>query len=167
MLLSCQSITSQTLILFLFVLNYEFPLLFLFSFVFANPFIPLSFPFPTISDPISFPMIKYGYRNTETWESFFPSFSSLIQPLLHSSNQRAYSILYLKHQFQRSSRVIFLQINPHGYFKLTCCTCGGQISHGSTGRLKDLWKGIRLTPFPNWFWWLNCPTQIIGLTSLL
>jgi hypothetical protein len=20
--------------------------------------------------------------------------------------------------------------------------------------------------FPNWFWWLNCPTQIIGLTSL-
>jgi hypothetical protein len=29
------------------------------------------------------------------------------------------------------------------------------------------WKGIRLTPFPNWFWWLNCPTQIIGLTSLL
>jgi hypothetical protein len=21
--------------------------------------------------------------------------------------------------------------------------------------------------FPNWFWWLNCPTQIIGLTSLL
>jgi hypothetical protein len=29
------------------------------------------------------------------------------------------------------------------------------------------WKGNRLTPFPNWFWWLNCPTQIIGLTSLL
>ena len=29
------------------------------------------------------------------------------------------------------------------------------------------WKGIRLTPiFPNLFWWLNCPTQIIGLTSL-
>ena len=29
------------------------------------------------------------------------------------------------------------------------------------------WKGNRLKPFPNWFWWLNCPTQIIGLTSLL
>jgi hypothetical protein len=29
------------------------------------------------------------------------------------------------------------------------------------------WKGNRLTPFPKWFWWLNCPTQIIGLTSLL
>jgi hypothetical protein len=22
-------------------------------------------------------------------------------------------------------------------------------------------------PFPKWFWWLNCPTQIIGLTSLI
>jgi hypothetical protein len=32
------------------------------------------------------------------------------------------SILYLKHQFQRSSRVIFLQITPHSYFKLICCT---------------------------------------------
>jgi hypothetical protein len=29
------------------------------------------------------------------------------------------------------------------------------------------WKGNRLTPFPNWFWWLNCSTQIIRLTSLL
>ena len=29
-----------------------------------------------------------------------------------------YTILYLKHQFQRSSRVIFLQITPHSYFKL-------------------------------------------------
>jgi hypothetical protein len=31
-------------------------------------------------------------------------------------------ILYLKHQFQRSSCVIFLQITPHSYFKLICCT---------------------------------------------
>jgi hypothetical protein len=30
-----------------------------------------------------------------------------------------------------------------------------------------LWKGNSLTPFPKWFWWLNCPTQTIGLTSLL
>jgi hypothetical protein len=29
------------------------------------------------------------------------------------------------------------------------------------------WKENRLTPFPNWFWWLNWPIQIIGLTSLL
>ena len=29
------------------------------------------------------------------------------------------------------------------------------------------WKGNRVKPFPNWFWWLKCPTQIIGLTSLL
>jgi hypothetical protein len=32
------------------------------------------------------------------------------------------SILYLKHQFQRSSRVIFLQITSHSYFKLIRCT---------------------------------------------
>jgi hypothetical protein len=31
-------------------------------------------------------------------------------------------VLYLKHQFQRSSRVIFLQITPHIYFKLIRCT---------------------------------------------
>jgi hypothetical protein len=62
-LLSCQSITSQTLILFLYVLNYEFPLVFPFSFVFAIPFIPLPFPFPTIPDPIPFPIIKCGYGN--------------------------------------------------------------------------------------------------------
>jgi hypothetical protein len=29
------------------------------------------------------------------------------------------------------------------------------------------WKGNRVKPFPKWFWWLKCPTQIIGLTSLL
>jgi hypothetical protein len=34
----------------------------------------------------------------------------------------AKSILYLKHQFQRSSCVIFLQITPHSYFKLIRCT---------------------------------------------
>jgi cation diffusion facilitator CzcD-associated flavoprotein CzcO len=28
-------------------------------------------------------------------------------------------------------------------------------------------KGNRVKPFPKWFWWLNCSTQIIGLTSLL
>jgi hypothetical protein len=63
MLLFCQSITSQTSITFLFVLNYEFSLVFSFPFVFAIPFIPLPFPFPTISDPILFPMIKCGYGN--------------------------------------------------------------------------------------------------------
>jgi hypothetical protein len=57
MLLSYQSITSQTLISFLFVLNYEFP------FVFAIPFIPLPFPLPTIPDPVPLSMIKCGYGN--------------------------------------------------------------------------------------------------------
>jgi hypothetical protein len=28
-------------------------------------------------------------------------------------------------------------------------------------------RELGLHLFPNWFWWLNCPTQIIGLTSLL
>jgi hypothetical protein len=63
MLLFCQLITSQTSITFLFVLNYEFLLVFPFPFVFAIPFIPLPFPFPTIPDPIPFPMIKRGYGN--------------------------------------------------------------------------------------------------------
>jgi hypothetical protein len=42
------------------------------------------------------------------------------------------SILYLKHQFQRSSRVIFLQITTHSYFKLICCTPNNQtaVRHG-------------------------------------
>jgi hypothetical protein len=32
-----------------------------------------------------------------------------------------------------------------------------------------LWieRELGLHLVPNWFWWLNCPTQIIGLTSLL
>jgi hypothetical protein len=28
-------------------------------------------------------------------------------------------------------------------------------------------RELGLHLFPKWFWWLNCPTQIIGLTSLL
>jgi hypothetical protein len=28
-------------------------------------------------------------------------------------------------------------------------------------------RELGLHIFPNLFWWLNCPTQIIGLTSLL
>jgi hypothetical protein len=28
-------------------------------------------------------------------------------------------------------------------------------------------REIGFKPFPKWFWWLKCPTQIIGLTSLL
>jgi ribonuclease HI len=34
-----------------------------------------------------------------------------------------------------------------------------------TDLLAERELGLHL--FPNWFWWLNCPTQIIGLTSLL
>jgi hypothetical protein len=45
------------------VLNYEFPIAFLFLFVLATLFILLPFLFPTILDLISFPMIKYGYEN--------------------------------------------------------------------------------------------------------
>jgi hypothetical protein len=72
-----QSITSQTLITFLFVLNYEFPLVFPFPFVFSIPFIPLLFPFPTIPDPIPFPMIKCGYGNGR---GVFPSVSVRFHP---------------------------------------------------------------------------------------
>jgi hypothetical protein len=52
------------------------------------------------------------------------------------------SILYLKHQFQRSSRVIFLQITPHSYFKLICCTPTYDQTaapHGPHGRGPQLW----------------------------
>jgi hypothetical protein len=52
------------------------------------------------------------------------------------------SILYLKHQFQRSSRIIFLQITPHNYFKLICCTTiDGQMAtwHGPDARGTQLW----------------------------
>jgi hypothetical protein len=31
--------------------------------------------------------------------------------------------IILKHQFQRSFHIIFLQITTYIYFKLTCCTC--------------------------------------------
>lgn len=56
MLLSYQSINSQTLIPFLFILNDEFLLVFSFSFIFVNLFIFLPFLFP-------FPMIKCRYEN--------------------------------------------------------------------------------------------------------
>jgi hypothetical protein len=82
MLLFCQSINCQTSITFLFVLNYEFPLVFQFSFVFAIPFIPLPFPFPTIPDPIPFPMIKCGYGNGK---GVFPSVSVRFHPCMEST----------------------------------------------------------------------------------
>jgi hypothetical protein len=52
------------------------------------------------------------------------------------------SILYLKYQFERSSRVIFLQINPHNYFKLIhCMSINGQtaVRHGPDARAPQLW----------------------------
>jgi hypothetical protein len=79
-LLFCQLITSQTSITFLFVLNYEFPLVFPFSFVSAIPFIPLPFSFPTIPDPIPFPMIKCGYGNRRR---VFPSVFIPIRDHVH------------------------------------------------------------------------------------
>jgi hypothetical protein len=57
-------------------------------------------------------------------------------------NQRKMSILYLNHQFQRSSCVIFLQITPHSYFKLIRCTpIDGQTvaRHGPDARGPQLW----------------------------
>jgi hypothetical protein len=32
---------------------------------------------------------------------------------------------------------------------------------------QHMWKGNQVKPFPIWFWWLKCTTQIIGLISLL
>jgi hypothetical protein len=52
------------------------------------------------------------------------------------------TILYLKHQFQRSSCIIFLQITPHIYSKLIRCTpIDGQTTarHGPDARRPQLW----------------------------
>jgi hypothetical protein len=84
MLLFCQSITSQTSITFLFVLNYEFSLVFLFPFIFAILFIPLPFPFPTIPDPIPFPMIKCRYGNER---GVFLSVSIRFHPYAHDGDR--------------------------------------------------------------------------------
>jgi hypothetical protein len=57
-------------------------------------------------------------------------------------------ILYLKHQFQLSSRVIFLQITPHIYFKLIRYTpIDGQTAarHGPDARGQQLWPRHVLT----------------------
>jgi hypothetical protein len=45
-------------------------------------------------------------------------------------------------------------------------TCFGLCWHQSPKR-GGIERELGLHLFPNWFWWLNCPTQIIGLTSLL
>jgi hypothetical protein len=45
---------------------------------------------------------------------------------------------------------------------------GGELDHVRTElcySASERELGLHL--LPNWFWWLNCPTQIIGLTSLL
>jgi hypothetical protein len=100
MLLSFQSITNQTSILFMFVLNYEFSLVFLFPFVFAIPFIPLPFPFPTILDPISFPMIKCRYENRRR------GFPSVFIPT------------------SRSPRALDYTVGPHGgSHRMHACAC--------------------------------------------
>jgi hypothetical protein len=57
----------------------------------------------------------------------FKAYLLALNIYLYPYNQQKYmflvvSILYLKHQFQRSSCVIFLQITPHSYFKLIRCT---------------------------------------------
>jgi hypothetical protein len=53
-----------------------------------------------------------------------------------------YFYTILKHQIQRSSRVIFLQINPHSYFKLTRYTpldSQTAAQHGPDAREPQLW----------------------------
>ena len=45
-------------------------------------------------------------------------------------------------------------------------TCFGLCWHQSPIR-GEIQRELGLHLLPNWFWWLNCPTQIIGLTSLL
>jgi hypothetical protein len=44
-----------------------------------------------------------------------------VSPPAHLGASHGISILYLKHH-QRSSRVVFLQITSHNYFKLIRCT---------------------------------------------
>jgi hypothetical protein len=59
--------------------------------------------------------------NKQIWsQPFFSSHNCISKFSLYV--WRTISILYLKHQFQRSSCVIFLQITPHSYFKLIWCT---------------------------------------------
>jgi hypothetical protein len=61
------------------------------------------------------------------------------------------SILYLKHQFQRSSHVIFLQITHHSYFKLICCTpIDGQTAarHGPDARVVAQARHVGLLTVP-------------------
>jgi hypothetical protein len=53
-----------------------------------------------------------------------------------------FSLLYIKPWFQRSSRVIFLQITPHIYFELTRCThidAQTAAQHGLDARWPQLW----------------------------
>jgi hypothetical protein len=91
------------------------------------------------------------YWVSYTWNhSKYPSFNIVNTSLYHFlygdlrlSFKKCLSILYLKHQFQRSSRVIFLQITPHSYFKLIRCTpIYGQTAaqHGADDRGPQLWS---------------------------
>jgi hypothetical protein len=50
---------------------------------------------------------------------------------------------------------------------LSCGGIDGLMGHVWWADPGHDWKGNRVKPFPKWFWWLKCPTQIIGLTSLL
>jgi hypothetical protein len=66
----------------------------------------------------------------------------LISCFVISSGLALRSILYLKHQFQRSSCVIFLQITTHSYFKLiryTAIDDQTAARHGPDARGPQLW----------------------------
>jgi type IV secretory pathway TraG/TraD family ATPase VirD4 len=56
--------------------------------------------------------------STVVMRHFFTNNPSQLFQINPLHDYRCQTILYLKHQFQRSSCVIFLQITPHSYFKL-------------------------------------------------
>ena len=67
------------------------------------------------------------------------------------------------HAYQVEINIGFIPNNLCTYIMQTSSIlhlyiCFGLCWHQSPKR--GDWKGNRLTPFPKWFWWLNCPTQI-------
>jgi hypothetical protein len=64
----------------------------MFPFVFAIPFIPLLFRFPTIPDPILFSMIKYEYENGSVVfpSVFIPTYFTRVKPNLVINHSGSY-----------------------------------------------------------------------------
>ena len=102
------------------------------------------------------------------WKEFYKEFAKTKLVV------QAWSKILNKKKTIHAYLVIIILVSFQATFALTICklvqfctsifalVCVG-INHQKEGD----WKGNRVKPFPKWFWWLNCPTQIIGLTSLL